>query len=69
MDGWVGGWVDGRESRVKDCLQQSKIKVKKPLNRCLLDTYFKSFVWVDIKFLLAVFKRIKVFRLLILLNW
>ena len=23
MDGWVGGW----ESQVKDCLQQSKIKV------------------------------------------
>jgi hypothetical protein len=22
----VGGWVDGRESRVKDCLQQLKIK-------------------------------------------
>ena len=26
MDGWVGGWMDGGESRVKDCLQQSKIK-------------------------------------------
>ena len=29
MDGWVGGWmdgwVDGWESRVKDCLQQSKV--------------------------------------------
>ena len=24
MDGWVGGWMDGWESRVKDCLQQSK---------------------------------------------
>ena len=24
MDGWVDGWVEGRESRVKDCLQQSK---------------------------------------------
>ena len=28
MEGWVGGWVEGRkegwESRVKDCLQQSK---------------------------------------------
>ena len=22
---WVGGWMGGRESRVKDCLQQSKI--------------------------------------------
>jgi hypothetical protein len=21
----MGGWMDGRESRVKDCLQQSKI--------------------------------------------
>jgi hypothetical protein len=26
MDGWVDGWMDGWESRVKDCLQQSKIK-------------------------------------------
>ena len=25
MDGWMGGWMDGWESRVKDCLQQSKI--------------------------------------------
>ena len=24
MDGWVGGWMDGCKSRVKDCLQQSK---------------------------------------------
>ena len=28
MDGWVGGWMDGwvggSQSRVKDCLQQSK---------------------------------------------
>jgi hypothetical protein len=23
LAGWVGGWVDGRESQVKDCLQQS----------------------------------------------
>jgi hypothetical protein len=23
--GWMDGWVDGWESRVKDCLQQSKI--------------------------------------------
>ena len=22
---WVGGWRDGRQSRVKDCLQQSKM--------------------------------------------
>ena len=21
--GWVGGWLDGSESRFKDCLQQS----------------------------------------------
>ena len=26
MDGWMDGWVDGCKSRVKDCLQQSKIK-------------------------------------------
>ena len=25
MDGWMGGWVGGSKSRVKDCLQQSKI--------------------------------------------
>ena len=30
MDGWKGGWMDGGESRVKDCLQQSKIT-------CLID--------------------------------
>ena len=23
---WMDGWMDGRESGVKDCLQQSKIK-------------------------------------------
>ena len=31
MDGWKDGWmdggVDGGESRVKDCLQQSKINI------------------------------------------
>ena len=26
MDGWVGGWMDGSQSRVKDCLQQSTNK-------------------------------------------
>ena len=25
MDGWVDGWMDGSKSRVKDCLQQSKM--------------------------------------------
>ena len=25
MGGWMEGWKDGRKSRVKDCLQQSKI--------------------------------------------
>jgi hypothetical protein len=29
----VGGWVGGRESRVKDCLQQSKIKSKQDENK------------------------------------
>ena len=29
MDGWMGGWVDGSKSRVKDCLQQSKIEQRK----------------------------------------
>ena len=23
--GWMGGWMGGSKSRVKDCLQQSKI--------------------------------------------
>ena len=23
--GWMGGWMDGSQSRVEDCLQQSKI--------------------------------------------
>jgi hypothetical protein len=26
VDGWMDGWMDGWESRVKDCLQQSKIR-------------------------------------------
>ena len=25
--GWVGGWMDGWDSRVKDCLQQSKMSI------------------------------------------
>ena len=29
MDGWVGGWMDGHKSCFNDCLQQSKIKIKK----------------------------------------
>ena len=24
VDGWVGGWMEGRQSQVKDYLQQSK---------------------------------------------
>ena len=24
MDGWVDGWMEGSQSQVKDCLQQSK---------------------------------------------
>ena len=27
VDGWMGGWMDGSKSRVKDCLQQSKMNV------------------------------------------
>ena len=27
MGGWMGGWMDGSKSRVKDCLQQSKISL------------------------------------------
>jgi hypothetical protein len=26
VGGWVDGWVGGRESGVKDCLQQSKMQ-------------------------------------------
>ena len=28
MGGWMDGWMDGWESRVKDCLQQSKIIIR-----------------------------------------
>ena len=27
MGGWMDGWMDGGKSWVKDCLQQSKIKI------------------------------------------
>jgi hypothetical protein len=27
MGGWMDGWMDGWESRVKDCLQQSKTEL------------------------------------------
>ena len=27
VDGWVDGWVGGSKSRVKDCLQQSKMNI------------------------------------------
>jgi hypothetical protein len=33
MNGWMGGWMDGRESRVKDCLQQSIMKKSENLNK------------------------------------
>jgi hypothetical protein len=36
MGGWMDGWVGGRESGVKDCLQQSKITV--------LENYQKQWV-------------------------
>jgi hypothetical protein len=47
MDGWVGGWMDGWESRVKDCLQQSKIMTyinqdtftKMPLNEITISRW------------------------------
>ena len=26
MGGWMDGWMDGSQSRVKDCLQQSKTR-------------------------------------------
>ena len=35
MEGWMDGWVEGSQSRVKDCLQQSKMtfisKIDPPL--------------------------------------
>ena len=36
MGGWVDGWVDGSQSRVKDCLQQSKL-MQLDLNRIRID--------------------------------
>ena len=51
MDGWVGGWVDGwmdgSKSRVKDCLQQSKIdfnnndaKIRCSHSTCIINNVF-----------------------------
>jgi hypothetical protein len=34
----MGGWMDGRESGVKDCLQQLKILIKVPM----VIRFFKS---------------------------
>ena len=31
VDGWMDGWVDGSKSHFKDCLQQSKIVLWKPV--------------------------------------
>jgi hypothetical protein len=42
----MGGWMGGRESGVKDCLQQSKIKVKKFLN----DIFQCYELWINNKF-------------------
>jgi hypothetical protein len=57
MDGLVGGWMEGRESRVKDCLQQSKrekvyIKsIKKTLLKLSKNKIFTSFkVSLKLKF-------------------
>ena len=38
MDGWMDGW----ESRVKDCLQQSKIATKVSNEKKLLPTFKKG---------------------------
>ena len=29
MDEWMDGWMDGSESQFNDCLQQSKLYLKK----------------------------------------
>ena len=42
-DGWMDGWEAGCKSRVKDCLQQSKMKYIVILDRKSQgDTYVKS---------------------------
>ena len=49
VDGWVDGWMDGGESRVKDCLQQSKthFSVKKKGN--FLCAFFDETSWGDFR--------------------
>ena len=50
MDGWMGGWMDGSKSRVKDCLQQSKIGQRvQGLDTIYkkLTTVFKPVAWDD----------------------
>ena len=36
MDGWIDEWMDGWQSRVKDCLQQSKTRKKPCCNYILV---------------------------------
>ena len=46
VDGWVDRWMGGRQSRVKDCLQQSKSRVKD----CLQQSTKKAWLlngWVN----------------------
>jgi hypothetical protein len=42
MDGWMDGWVGGWVSRVKDCLQQSKINKIKSMNYKIIPSRVKS---------------------------
>jgi hypothetical protein len=53
LDGWMGGWMDGWESRVKDCLQQSKNeRLKKNMKTFV---YFLKYSHYDAKFAAAKF--------------
>ena len=51
MEGWKDGWMDGRESGVKDCLQQSTRPVWtgfKLAVRCKLPTHNYKVRCIDI---------------------
>ena len=43
MGGWVGGWMDGWESRIKDCLQQSKMNQTNQTERLKLELFSYDF--------------------------
>jgi hypothetical protein len=51
MDGWMGGWVGGCKSRFKDCLQQSKIVVKRCLYCVIFEIKILPKLWLSMRHL------------------